>query len=142
MYQQIYIYVYIYMYVYVYVYIYIYIYICIYIYIYIYICTYVYDTYVHMYMYIKTSRRHFPLVAGPMNIKKPLKSWKKLSNASCTYLFKRKEDIFKETYYKFMVQTAKLKDNLKEPAGVKSRKTYRYIFNCLQTCTKWKEKQS
>ena len=41
-----------------------------------------------------------------------------------------------------MVQTAKLKDNLKEPAAVKSRKTYRYIFNCLQTCTKWKEKQS
>ena len=41
-----------------------------------------------------------------------------------------------------MVQTAKLKDNLKEPAGVKSRKTYRDIFNCLQTCTKWKEKQS
>ena len=27
-----------------------------------------------------------------------------------------------------MVQTCKLKDNLKEPAGVKSRKTYCYIL--------------
>ena len=44
-----------------------------------------------------------------------------------------------------MVQTAKLKDNpkkVKEPAGVKSLKTYRFIFNCLQACTKWKVKQS
>ena len=41
-----------------------------------------------------------------------------------------------------MVQTAKLKDNLKEPAGVKSRKTYRCIFNYLQTRTKWKVKQN
>ena len=41
-----------------------------------------------------------------------------------------------------MVQTARLKDNLKEPAGVKSRKTYRYIFNYLQTRTKWKVKQN
>ena len=43
-----------------------------------------------------------------------------------------------------MVQTAKTNrqsQRVKEPAGVKSRKIYRYIFNCLQTCTKWKEKQ-
>ena len=41
-----------------------------------------------------------------------------------------------------IVQTCKLKDNLKEPAGAKSRKTCCYIFNCLRTCTKWEEKLS
>ena len=95
-----------------------------------------------MYMFLKISRSHLASVAGPMNIKKPLKSWQKLSKPSCTYFFESKEHIFKESYYKFMVQTEKLKDNLKESAGVKRRKTYRYIFNCLQTRTKWKVKQS
>ena len=66
------------------VYIYMYMYIYVYVYIYIYICMYAYDTYVHMYIYIKTSRSHLSSVAGPMNIKKPFKSWQKLSNASCT----------------------------------------------------------
>ena len=35
---------------------------------------YIYDTYVHMYMYIKISQSHLSSVAGPMNVKKPLKS--------------------------------------------------------------------
>ena len=99
-----------------------------------YVCMYVYDTYVHLHMHIKTSRSHLSSVVGPVNITQ------KLKNRS--QFFKRKEHIFNKTYYKFIVRTCKLKDNFKEPAGVKSRETYCYIFNCLGTCTRWEEKLS
>ena len=56
---------------YIHIYIYIYIY---YVYVCMYVCMYLHDTYVHMYMHIKTSRSHLSSVAGPMDIKKPLKS--------------------------------------------------------------------
>ena len=51
-------------------------------------------------MYIKTSRSYLSLVAESMNIKKPLKSRQKLSNASCVCFLKRKRTCFKENSFK------------------------------------------
>ena len=112
-------------------------------YIYMYTHMYVYDTYVHMHMYLKTSRSLLSSVPGLWLSKtrwKVDKSFRKL----LAHTSSKEKNIFLKrvtinSWYK--LPTKKQSQRVKEPAAVRSRKTYRYIFNCLQTFTKWKEKQ-